>query len=162
MSDRSPRELEHLIHRHLSELPSRRAPRTLESRVMAAIEQRAALPWHRKSFSEWPEGIRMTFLAFAATVGVVVVTAFYILSNGIRTSDFLEQSEDRLGLFAKAFNACTWVFDFTNDMLATIPPLWHYGSIALIAALYASFFGLCAFTYRTFIRNHGTPLFNEI
>jgi hypothetical protein len=53
----SPEQLEKLIHSNLRALPDRRAPRSLESRVHAAIETRAALPWWKQSFAQWPVAV---------------------------------------------------------------------------------------------------------
>lgn len=44
-------KLERLIHRTLRDLAPRRAPRTLEARVFAELERRAALPWWRQSYA---------------------------------------------------------------------------------------------------------------
>lgn len=45
MSNLSPQDLEKLIHQTLRALPDRKAPRSLEHRVLAAIAARQALPW---------------------------------------------------------------------------------------------------------------------
>ena len=55
-------ELERLVDRALHDLPLRRAPHTLESRVFAELERRAALPWWRRSFAHWPLPARSAFL----------------------------------------------------------------------------------------------------
>ena len=49
MPRQNPDNLEQLIDRTLRELPLRRAPRTLETRVLAAIAARQALPWWKRS-----------------------------------------------------------------------------------------------------------------
>lgn len=55
-------ELERFIDKTLRALPQRQAPRTLESRVFAEITRRAALPWWRKHFAQWPFAARLGFL----------------------------------------------------------------------------------------------------
>ena len=54
--------LKDLLDRTLQELPLRRAPPTLESRVLDELERRAALAWWRRSFAHWPVAARAVFL----------------------------------------------------------------------------------------------------
>ena len=51
----NPDELERFIHQTLRALPDRKAPGTLEARVLAEVERRAAIPWWHKSWSYWPQ-----------------------------------------------------------------------------------------------------------
>ena len=46
-----------------------------------------------------------------------------------------------------------WMTTFASDTIANIPPLWLYGGLTCVAALYATFFGLGAAAYRLY-RNH--------
>ena len=65
-------DLEKLIDRELRSLPAPAAPETLAPRVMAAIAARAALPWHRQTWFEWPRGWQIASaaltVAFLATL----------------------------------------------------------------------------------------------
>ena len=45
--------------------------------------------------------------------------------------------EDKAGVYSVAV-------DFTSQMVGSIPSLWLYGGLAVVAALYATFFGLGA------------------
>ena len=63
-------DLENFIHQTLRSLPDRPAPRSLESRVLAAIEARAALPWWKQSFAQWPVAARFVWL-----YGIIAVVA---------------------------------------------------------------------------------------
>src|ERR1700738_3597831 len=65
--------LERLLDRALRELPLRRAPLTLESRVFGELQRRAALPWWRRSFAHWPLLARAAFLVIC---GVLIRLAF--------------------------------------------------------------------------------------
>src|SRR5258705_4824538 len=56
------KRLENEIHRELKKLPELIAPRTLISRVMAAIEARLRLPWYRQSWQVWPLPLRAVSL----------------------------------------------------------------------------------------------------
>ncbi len=154
MNKMTPEELEAFIHQNLRSLPPRRAPRTLEARVMAAIEQHAMIPWYHRSWSYWPAAIRTLFLALATGVSGSVVIAFYLMLNGAETKAVAAQAGERLSFLTGIYHVAQWIADFGVQVLGRIPPLWLYGSLALVAALYATFFGLGAFAYRTLYRNN--------
>ena len=44
--------------------------------------------------------------------------------------------------------------NFASQQLAAIPPLWLYGGLAFLAAMYATFVGLGATAYRYLYRNN--------
>ncbi len=154
MTPMTPEELEKFIHRELRGLPVRRAPRSLELRVRAALEHQAMIPWYHKSWSYWPAAIRATFLALATGISGAFVTGFYLMFNGVDTSALAAQAGARLSFFIRLYHAVAWVVDLGASQLSTIPSLWLYGGLALIAALYATFFGLSAAAYRTLYRNN--------
>jgi hypothetical protein len=69
-------DLEKLMDRELRSLPVPRAPGTLAPRVMAAITARAALPWHRRTWFEWPRGWQVA----SAALTVAFLTALMTLA----------------------------------------------------------------------------------
>src|SRR6188768_2065565 len=74
--------LEEVVHRTLRDLPFRRAPRSLESRVCAEIERRVALPWWRRSFVHWPLAARAAFLVLcAAAINFVLTGGVWTLAG---------------------------------------------------------------------------------
>ncbi len=150
----SPEQLEQLVHRELRSLPARRAPRSLEARVMAALEHQAAVAWYHKSWSYWPAAVRAAFLAVATAISGGVMGAFYLMFTGVETSAFLAEAGTRLGFLSKIYHTAVWVVEFTANVFGSIPPLWLYGGLALIAALYATLFGLGAAAYRTLYRHN--------
>jgi hypothetical protein len=145
--------LERLIHRTLRELPPRPAPRTLERRVMAELERRAALPWWRKSFVHWPLGVRAIFVLLCAAIirgalmlgGVVMPNAD---AGGIKAAIVQHFGWMENGL--AVIHAITGFFDI---MLRNIPPLWLYGGLAFVATMYLALFGLGAAAYKA-LRTH--------
>lgn len=147
-------QLEQFIHRELRSLPLRRAPRSLEVRVLSALEQRAAIAWYHKSWIHWPAAVRAAFLAVATGVAGGCMAGFYLMAAGLESSEFLTAVGARLGLLAKAYHAAVWMADFTANVFGNIPPLWLYGGLALVGALYATFFGLGAAAYRTLYRRN--------
>jgi hypothetical protein len=150
----TPEELERFIHRELRSLPARKAPRGLESRVMAALEHRATVAWYYRSWSYWPAAVRAAFLAVATGVAGAAVTAFSLMWQGIDVGSVAREAGSRFEGFTRLFNLGVWIVDFTTQVVGSIPPLWFYGGLATFVALYATFFGLGAAAYRTLYRNH--------
>jgi len=63
MNPEYEKQLEARIDRELKELGELPAPRAFASRVLGAIERRAALPWYRRSWQTWPAAWQWTSLA---------------------------------------------------------------------------------------------------
>lgn len=154
MKKMTPEELEQFIHQNLRSLPPRRAPRTLEARVMAALEQRAAIAWYHKSWSYWPAAVRAAFLALATGVSGAAVTAFYLLSTGVDTASLSGELADRFSGVLRLGSIVTGASDFLSLVIRNTPPLWLYGGAAFLAVMYVSFFGLGAAAYRTLYRSN--------
>jgi hypothetical protein len=139
--------LERLLDRTLHELPLRRAPVTLESRVFAELERRAALPWWRRSFAHWPLVARGAFLVIC---GALVLLAF--LGGAAAVAGFRSLHESgalSLSWVREAAVLMASAANLSTLLLRTVPPPWLYGSIAACALLYAVLFGLGAAVYRT-------------
>ncbi len=147
-SSDSSEPLERAVHRTLRQLPDRVAPATLELRVMAEIERRAALRWWRKSFAHWPSAAKFFFvvvcvgsvpLAWAATSWI----GSGLDSTALRT--YLVQPIAWLHAMNAVMHALANAFEVVGR---NIPPLWLYGGLAFFAALYAALFGLGAAAYK--------------
>lgn len=154
MNPLNEKDLEQLIHRELRALPPRRAPRTLEHRVLAAIEQRAAIAWWHKSWSYWPTPVRAVFAAVATVFAGSVVAACYALLSGGDITTVSTAVTERLGIFVQLYSIATWIFDFAAYLLGSIPPLWLYGGLTFAVVMYLAFFGLGAAAYRTLYRTN--------
>jgi hypothetical protein len=141
----SPEELEQMIHRTLRSLPDRRAPRSLEGRVMAAIAARAALPWWKQSFARWPLAARAGFLL--ASLAALAVAVFG--SAAVDTAALAARTSLRFTWLGVLKDAAVGTVDFAAIVFHAIPPLWLYGSAAALGALYLTLFGLGATAYRT-------------
>ena len=150
----TPEQLEQLVHRELRALPPRRAPRSLESRVLAAIEHQAAVAWYHKSWAYWPAAVKAAFLAVGTGVSGAAITAFYLMSRGADPSALTAAVGERFAGAKALFHVFRWIVSYTSDTFASIPSLWLYGGVALVATLYAAFFGLGATAYRTLYRNN--------
>lgn len=154
MNPMTPEELEKFIHRELRGLPVRHAPATLEARVLAAIEHRAAIAWYHKSWTYWPAAVRALFLAGVTGLAGSAITAFYLFMQGSQPGQAWQELSSRLEVFTRIYGAAVWTVNFVSQMVGSIPPLWLYGGAATIFTLYAMFFGLGATAYRVLYRNN--------
>jgi hypothetical protein len=137
-------QLERFIDDALRDLGQRRAPPTLESRVVAELARRAALPWWRRHFAHWPLVARIAFvLASFGFIELTFITVRWVLRT-IRV----------LGLWTAL---PTWIrtvahlssslIDLSASLISLIPPLWWYGGLALGVLMYGTLFGLGAVGY---------------
>lgn len=149
MNPHDEQNLERLVHQTLRTLPPRRAPRSLEQRVLAAIEQRAALPWWRKGFAYWPAAPRIAFLA----VAVAVVAGFFRLLTGVEAGALFAGLLPQLAWADTVASLAHATQDFVRVVVGGIPPLWLYGGLTVVASLYAALFGLGATAYRLLYAN---------
>ena len=148
MNPHDEQKLEQLIHHTLRALPDRRAPRSLESRVLAGIAARQALPWWRQSFAHWPLAVRAAFLVLAGGLA-----AGLVLLGTAGSADLLHAVRGFLAPVAQVRAVASFVADLGATVFRSIPTLWLYGVVAFIATLYAALFGLGATAYRTLIVN---------
>ena len=129
---------ERLLDRALHDLPLRRAPPTLESRVIRELERRAALPWWRRSFAHWPLLARAGFLVICVALIRLAFLGGATAVTGVRSLSWVREVG---GLAASGANLIA--------VLARIqPPAWAYAGIGVCAVLYAILFGLGAAVYR--------------
>lgn len=148
MSKPNPEDLEKLIHRSLRSLPERRAPRSLEANVWAAIHAQQALPWWRQSFIHWPMAARAVFLAFTGILAAGLITSLIQWGGQIDPAAALSGPEM---LFAKVKGFGSGLQSIWSLVLRSIPAVWLYGGLGLIAAMYVTLIGVGATAYRTLI-----------
>ena len=143
----SAEKLEQTLSQALRGLPLRRAPAGLEARVVNELARRAALPWWRASFANWPAGARVAFLVLCAAL--VAVTILGGVSAYLGGRSVHEVS----ALLLSWLNPFLVVMSSAGGLAAllvhVIPPLWWYGGLALAIFLYVTLFGLGAAAYRT-------------
>ena len=160
---RSPREtpdkVAQLLDRAGRAMPLRRAPPSLESKVLGELERRAALPWWRRSFEKWPTAARSAFLLVC---GILAVLA---LSGSLWTVMNLGHPRGLSALpplWARhAFLLVRIAGDFTATLVHLIPPDWIYRALAASALLYAALFGLFIAAYRTLYVRTGSGDFSS-
>jgi hypothetical protein len=76
------KQLEAEIDARLKELGELAAPATLASRVMRTIEQRAARPWHQRSWETWPRGLQVASFAVLTVLFAGLCVGAWNLANG--------------------------------------------------------------------------------
>ena len=138
-------KLEQLVDSVARAQPPRRAPVSLEARVLAQIAlQQGQLPWWRKGFAHWPLVARGAFLI--ASYGFIRLA----LAGAMSVVDFL-RSTDVAGVetLHRTGEAVSATVALSSLVLHAIPPMWLYGGAAFGFALYAVLFGLGTFAYRT-------------
>ena len=148
MKPHDEQKLEQFIHHTLRALPDRKAPRSLESRVLAGIAARRALPWWRQSFAYWPLAVRAAFFVLAGGLAVGLV-----LLGTTGSADSLHVFRGFLAAVAQTRAVAAFVADLGATVFRSIPTLWLYGVVAFIATLYAALLGLGATAYRTLVIN---------
>ncbi len=145
---KSPADLERLIDRTLRELPARRAPSSLEQRVLAELARRAALPWWRKSFAHWPLAARAVFLVVClGLVKLALMASVWVMAgfDSVQYREAFAQPVVWLESLRILFHAGIGSIEVITR---NIPPLWLYGGLAFVATLYATLFGLGAAAYK--------------
>jgi hypothetical protein len=143
-------KLERLLQRELSALPLRRAPGTLESRVLGELARRAALPWWQRSFANWPVGPRVIFVLIC--VALIGATFLGGVSAVLGVRSLTEVGALLLSWIQPALVVAASAGGLAALLLRLIPPLWLYGGLAVGAMLYVMLFGLGAAAYRMLYR----------
>jgi hypothetical protein len=129
----------------LRDLPARRAPGSLEARVLRELQRRVALPWWRRGFAHWPLAARAAFFATcAAVIGFTVLDGSWAITAS-RVLTALGSGSTWWTSVSALESAVGW----TGLLVHVIPPFWLYGAMAAGALLYAALFGLGAAAYRT-------------
>jgi hypothetical protein len=144
----SPEKLEQVIHQTLRSLPAHRAPRSLEARVLAAIEARASLPWWRQSFSRWPMPARVAFVLSSAGIAKLLLMVVVWVMAGFDGAQLSSAFSSQLSWIESVTAVVHATGDFFAALYRGIPVLWLYGAVAFVGAAYAALFGLGAAAYR--------------
>jgi hypothetical protein len=134
-------EIERQVTRALRDQPMRRAPSTLERRVLAQIESGAAAMGWRRGFAHWPVPARVVFLA--ASVGVVKVALLLAM--------WLATPLDSPAVSVQLPSQVAWLQTLLvaiGSIVRTVPSEWVHVGIALVAIMYVALFGIGASAYR--------------
>jgi hypothetical protein len=152
-SDEADAKLTRLLDRARHELPLRRAPPTLESRVLAELERRAALLWWRHSFARWPGMARAVFVVTCTALAALGFAGGGWAVAGLRSL----QVGPSMPWARKAVAVTDAAHSLAATLASAVPPDWIYGGMAVGAVLYAALFGLGAAAYRTLYLTEEIP-----
>jgi hypothetical protein len=140
--------LEQSLRTAVRGLPLRRAPESLEQRVLAEIARRVALPWWRKSFVHWPVAARAGFILLCAGVVKSVLMGAVWLMAGFDTAQFKAAFAQEYSWFEKGVTVFHAMTGFIEILLRNIPSGWLYAGLLVFAAMYATLFGIGAAAYK--------------
>jgi hypothetical protein len=147
----TPEQLEARLQALFRDQPPRRAPRSLEQRVLAEITRREALPWWRKSFSFWPAAVQFAFLFVGVGLALGTVAAAILLFSGNSWSLELERvTEPVTNTLLTLRSAGAALVDMVRGWLPPIPTTWVYAFLLMVGAAYAALVGIGATAYRLF------------
>jgi hypothetical protein len=145
--------LHDFVHKAISELPTRRAPRSLIDRVNAAIAMRAALPWHARGFAAWPASARV----LTVVAGVAAVAAFAWL--GILGTEFFsanpmrEIATERAPMVSALGSAFIAVLEGLKIAIEGVAQPYLLAALIVMGIGYAACIGAGAGVYR-FLHSH--------
>jgi hypothetical protein len=136
---------EQVVNLVLRNLPLRRAPDTLAPRVLREMGRRAAHPFWKRGFSQWPPSARIAFAALCIVlVGLTLLDGSWAIV--MRTvNDIGVSSMSRVQPMIAAIASAR---DLAQIFARMIPTAWLSIGIAAAGALYAALFGLGAVAYR--------------
>lgn len=148
MARLTPEELEQKIHAVLREQPPRRAPMSLEARVLGEIARRQALPWWHQSYAYWPNAIKLSFLVIATGIaGTVLLASMHML--GVVSGESVRQLLEPL--FGAVHTLRAAAAAITGLVTPSLPQLSNtvlYGGLVVLGGAYAVMLGLGATAYR--------------
>jgi hypothetical protein len=138
--------LERLLNDAFRALPPRRAPPSLETRVLRELHTRLALHWWRRDFGYWPLPARGVFIAICAAL-----ISLTVLDGGFEIGSFRLSSV--LDAMTPSWTRPVMAVIASTDGLSAafaraLPPDWLYGGLGVGALLYAILFGLAGAAYR--------------
>lgn len=150
MARLTPEQLEQKIHAVLRQQPARRAPMSLEARVMREIARRQALPWWHKSFAHWPAGVRVAFMVVATGLLAAAVLASMQLTGLISMQAATALLRPVVDAAATLKSAGVALGAVVKSFVPGLSQSWLYVALGVIGAAYAMMVGIGATAYRVF------------
>jgi len=154
--DQTDEKLERLVSQVLRDQPLRRAPASLESRVLGELAARARLPWWRRGVASWPAAVRVPVI----TVCAICVPLVWILSLWLAARLAPAAHARMAGPLAAAWDAGRAFASLGTagaHIIQSIPREWLVGGIIATATLYAVLFALVAAGYALLYQDPNIP-----
>ena len=150
--DQSDEKLERLVSQVLRDQPLRRAPASLEARVLGELAARARLPWWRRGIASWPAAVRVPVIAACAVcVPLVWVLSLWVAARLVSVTSHPGLAGPLASLW-DAGHALASLGTTMSHIIQSIPRDWLVGGIIATAALYAVLFALVAVGYSLLYR----------
>lgn len=147
----TPDSLERLIDGVLRDQPPRKAPASLEARVMARIQLQESASWRTAGFSRWPLAARFALLvALLAVAKLTVDLVVWLFSSDTPVTQTVESSVVWAKSTATLFST---MVSLGHALLNAIPSYWITLALVFSTGLYITLFVLGATAYRTLYLN---------
>jgi hypothetical protein len=140
-------KFEKIIGQVLRAQPTRRAPATLERRVLGEL-RRQAQPWWQQSFIHWPVLARATLVIACTLIARLCFGISAWLGGGSHLVATPVALARPVVWTHKLFDVAIGARDLGLVVVHAIPSFWVAVTLAVAAVFYALFFGLCAGAYR--------------
>lgn len=149
MTRRNPAEerLERLVGQVLRKQPLRRAPASLEARVLGEIAARARLPWWRRGIASWPAAVRVPVIAGCAICVPLVWIASLRLAARLVSVATHPGIAGPIATLRDDWRAIVSLATVSAHVVQAIPREWLLGGLVATATLYSALFALVAIGY---------------
>ncbi|HWF98117.1 MAG TPA: hypothetical protein VN691_02930 [Steroidobacteraceae bacterium] len=145
--DQTDEKLERLVGQVLRDQPLRRAPASLEARVLGELAARARLPWWRRGITTWPVAVRIPVLVCCAVcVPLVWVLSLWLAGHVVDVTTHPAV----VGPITNVLDAGRTVAALGTiiaHIFQSIPREWLLGGVLATATVYAALFALLAAGY---------------
>jgi len=145
--------LERAVDKLCKQLPDRKAPADLYSRVMREVQLRKALPWWRKSFLHWPVAMQGLFV----TAALITAKGVLMISDwcGVHVFTPAASVTQSSSVVQGASTLMSVSNQVSSQIAHMVPSSWMYGAALLVAMFYLVLFGIGVTTYKTLYAARG-------
>ena len=154
--DQTDEKLERLVSQVLRDQPLRRAPASLENRVLGELAARARRPWWRRGVASWPVAVRIPVIAGCAIcVPLVWIASLWLAARLVSVTR--SRMAGPLATLRDAGQTFASLRAVTAHLIQSIPHEWLIGGIIASATVYAVLFALVAVGYSLLYRRPDHP-----
>jgi len=136
------KQLETAVERELKALGELEAPPEIARRVMRVLEQRAATPWYRREWQNWPLVLRGVSLAGLLAAFACLCVGGSQLAHFARLTPAAREVSGWFSLVDTVWNAANVLVNALGLAFRSLSPAVIIGSAVVLAACYAACVGL--------------------
>jgi len=141
--------IEQFVARTLGAQPNCTAPQSLEARVLRELRARAALPWWRRAYPEWPSAARMAFILASVGFAGLVLAAVTWIDLGARAVREIAWLMQPIIWGTHLIHVASTLRDALGATVHSLPMQWVYGFAVISLSCYGMFLALSTAAYRT-------------